>query len=163
MGCSPPGSSCLWGFSRQEYWTGLPCPRLGDLLNPGIEPRFPALQADSFLSETRGKAENTGVGCRALLQGIFLTRKILHWVWVSHIAGRFFTSGAPREAHTHTHTHTHVCTHRDDPGSDKLLTHREAFLHPQRLPCSHLRLESSPGFLWGSTVPGVQEKATPHP
>ena len=27
------------GFSRQEYWSGLPCPPLGDLLHPGIEPR----------------------------------------------------------------------------------------------------------------------------
>ena len=34
---SPPGSS-VHGFSRQEYWNGLPCPPLGDLPNPGIEP-----------------------------------------------------------------------------------------------------------------------------
>ena len=31
------------GFSRQEYWSGLPCPSPGDLPNPGIEPRSPAL------------------------------------------------------------------------------------------------------------------------
>ena len=36
------------GFSRQEYWSGLPCPPPGDLLDPGIEPRFSALQADSL-------------------------------------------------------------------------------------------------------------------
>ena len=36
------------GFSRQEYWSGLPCPPPGDLPNPGMEPRSPALQADSF-------------------------------------------------------------------------------------------------------------------
>ena len=30
--------SCVHGFSRQEYWSGLPWPSLGDLLNPGIEP-----------------------------------------------------------------------------------------------------------------------------
>ena len=29
------------GFSRQEYWSGLPCPPLGDLPNPGIKPGFP--------------------------------------------------------------------------------------------------------------------------
>ena len=34
-------------FSRQEYWSGLPCPSPGDLPNPGIKPRSPALQADS--------------------------------------------------------------------------------------------------------------------
>ena len=39
---------CPWGFSRQEYWSGLPCPPPGDLPNPGIEPRSPILQADSF-------------------------------------------------------------------------------------------------------------------
>ena len=35
------------GFSRQEYWSGLPFPSPGDLPNPGIKPRSPALQADS--------------------------------------------------------------------------------------------------------------------
>ena len=34
------------GFSRQEYWSGLPCPPLGDLPKPGIEPRSAALQVD---------------------------------------------------------------------------------------------------------------------
>ena len=34
------------GFSRQEYWSGLPFPSPGDLPNPGIKPRSPALQAD---------------------------------------------------------------------------------------------------------------------
>ena len=42
-------------FSRQEYWSGLPFPSLWDLPNPGIEPRSPALQADSFPSEPPGK------------------------------------------------------------------------------------------------------------
>ena len=35
------------GFSRQEHWSGLPCPPPGDLPDPGTEPRSPALQADS--------------------------------------------------------------------------------------------------------------------
>ena len=39
------------GFSRQEYWSGLPFPSPGDLPDPGIESRSPALQADSLLSE----------------------------------------------------------------------------------------------------------------
>ena len=38
MDCSPPGSSSCQGFSRQEYWSGLPCPPPGDLPDPGIEP-----------------------------------------------------------------------------------------------------------------------------
>ena len=36
------------GFSRQEFWSGLPCPPPGDLPDPGIKPEFPALQADSL-------------------------------------------------------------------------------------------------------------------
>ena len=43
------------GFSRQEYWSGLPCPPTGDLPNPGIQPRSPALQADALTSEPPGK------------------------------------------------------------------------------------------------------------
>ena len=39
------------GFSRQKYWSQLPFPSPGDLPNPGIKPRSPALQADSLLSE----------------------------------------------------------------------------------------------------------------
>ena len=39
------------GFSRQEYWSGLPCPPPGDLPGPGIEPGSPALQADVLTSE----------------------------------------------------------------------------------------------------------------
>ena len=43
------------GFSRQEYWSGLPFPSPGDLPNPGIKPRSPALQADILTSEPPGK------------------------------------------------------------------------------------------------------------
>ena len=43
------------GFSRQEYWSGLPFPSPGDLPNPGAKPESPALQADALLSETPGK------------------------------------------------------------------------------------------------------------
>ena len=39
------------GFSRQEYWSGLPFPSPGDLLDPGIEPGSPELQADALPSE----------------------------------------------------------------------------------------------------------------
>ena len=43
------------GFPRQEYWSGLPIPPLGDLPGPGIKSESPALQADSLLSEPLGK------------------------------------------------------------------------------------------------------------
>ena len=43
------------GFSRQECWSVLPFPSPGDISDPGTEPRSPALQADSLLSEPPGK------------------------------------------------------------------------------------------------------------
>ena len=43
------------GFSRQEYWSGLPFPSPGDLPNPGIESRSPTLQADSLPADPQGK------------------------------------------------------------------------------------------------------------
>ena len=46
------------GFSRQEYWSGLPFPSLGDLPNPGIEPRSPTLQADFLTSWATREAPN---------------------------------------------------------------------------------------------------------
>ena len=49
------------GFSRQEYWSGLPCPSPGDLPGPGIEPRSAILQADSLLSEPPGKPQRNDV------------------------------------------------------------------------------------------------------
>ena len=45
------------GFSRQDYWSGLPCPLSGDLLHPGVELRSPALQAGSLPTEPPGKPE----------------------------------------------------------------------------------------------------------
>ena len=42
-------------FSRQEYWSGLPCPPAGDLPDPGIEPMNPALANGFFTSEPHGK------------------------------------------------------------------------------------------------------------
>ena len=47
------------GFSRQEYWSGLPCLPPRDLPNPGIKPRSPSLQADSLPSEPSGKPKKT--------------------------------------------------------------------------------------------------------
>ena len=45
-------------FSRQEYQSGLTLPLLGDLLDPGIEPESPTLEADSFPSEQPGKLKS---------------------------------------------------------------------------------------------------------
>ena len=66
-------------FSKQEYWSGLPFASLGDLPNPGIKLRSPALQANSLPSEPPGKMEPTSLMSLAL-------------------AGRFFTTNATWEA-----------------------------------------------------------------
>ena len=55
MDCSPARLLCPWGFSRQEYWSRLPCPPPGHLPDPGIEPRSPPLQMDSLTAEPPGK------------------------------------------------------------------------------------------------------------
>ena len=53
-------------FSRQEYWSGFPFPSPGDLPNPGIEARSPALQADALTSEPPGKHCYTIYMCNSL-------------------------------------------------------------------------------------------------
>ena len=47
-------------FSRQEHWSGLPCPPPGDRSNSGIKPRSPALQTDSLPAEPPGKPLGQG-------------------------------------------------------------------------------------------------------
>ena len=106
------------GFSRQEYWRGLPCPPPGDLPNPGIEPMsLHLLHCRSILYQLSHKGSPMKVkvaqSCLTLcdpmddtVHGIAQAR-ILEWVafpfsrgssqcrdqtQVSHIAGGFFTS-----------------------------------------------------------------------
>ena len=57
VACQSPLSM---GFSRQEYWNGLPFPSPGDLPNPRMEPGPPTRQADSLLSEPIGKPQMRG-------------------------------------------------------------------------------------------------------
>ena len=56
-------------FSRQEHWSGLPCPPSGNFPNPGIKPRSPTLQLGSLPSEPPGKPKNTAVGSLSFVQG----------------------------------------------------------------------------------------------
>ena len=63
VACQAP---LFMGFSRQEYWSGLPFPSPGDLPDPGIEAGSPTLQADSSPSEPPGKTRSL--------------RKLLHWI-----------------------------------------------------------------------------------
>ena len=56
VACQAPPSV---GFSKQEYWSGLPLPSPEDLPNPGIEPWSPTLQADALTSEPPGKSSDS--------------------------------------------------------------------------------------------------------
>ena len=99
------------GFSRQEFWSGLPFPFPGDLPDPGIEPRCPALQADALTSEPPGKPHIYIQKC-CLVTKMFSTlcdtmdfsppgslvhgisqAKILEWVAISFSRGPFFLPG----------------------------------------------------------------------
>ena len=88
-------ASLSMGFSRQEYWSGLPWPSPGDLPDPGIEPESPALQADALPSEPPGKP-----WCR---RGVISTcKRGLLWREGTQliITGRF-VGGNMRELTTH--------------------------------------------------------------
>ena len=69
------------GFSRQEDWSGFPCPPPGDLPNPGMELRSPTLQEDSLPTELPGKLNYSVV---------------------------LITAAQQSDSVTHTHTHTHI-------------------------------------------------------
>ena len=67
------------GFSKQEYWSGLPFPSPGDLPDPGIEPKSPTLQAGSLPSDPPSYPYQTGSDSKAwpYSQKPFLHSKVL--------------------------------------------------------------------------------------
>ena len=75
----------VYGILRVGTLEWVVVPSLGDLPDPGIEPRSPALQVDSLPGEPPGKPKNTGVGNLPLLQGTFPTLEsnqgLLHCRW----------------------------------------------------------------------------------
>ena len=80
--CSVVSSSLrphgLWNSPSQNTGVGSLSLLQGIFPTPGIEPKSPALQADSLPAEPPGKPKNTGVGGLSLLQGIFLTQESNH-------------------------------------------------------------------------------------
>ena len=74
------------GILRARILEGVAMPSSRGFPNTGIEPRSPALQADSLLSEPPGKPMNTGMGSLSILQGNFpaqeLNRGLLHCRWI---------------------------------------------------------------------------------
>ena len=88
------------GFSRQEYWSGLPFPPPGDFPSPEIEePRSSKSQVDSLLSEPPGKPKNLKWVAYPFSRG---TSRPRNWTRVSCLTGRFFISWITREAHNIT-------------------------------------------------------------
>ena len=86
------------GFSRQEYWSGLPVPSPGDLPDPGLEPRYPALQADSLPTVLQAAAAKSLQLCPTLCNPIdgsppgspipgSLQARTLEWVAISFSRG----------------------------------------------------------------------------
>ena len=72
--CHPMDSP--WNSPGQNTGVGSLIPSPGNLPNPGVEPRSPALQEDSLPDEPQGKPKNTGVASLSLLQPIFLTQEL---------------------------------------------------------------------------------------
>ena len=88
---------CPWEFSRQEYWSGLPCPPPGDLPNPGIKPRSPTLQVDSLPSEPKGNPRLLEWVAAPFSKGSSQSRNL---TGVSCIAGGFLPvelPGSPKD------------------------------------------------------------------
>ena len=99
MDCSPPGSSVHENSPVKNTGAGYHAP--GDLPNPGIEPRSPALQADSLPSEPPGNPKNTVA--YPFSRGSSWLR---NWTRVSCLADGFFTNWAIREAQTGVGSHS---------------------------------------------------------
>ena len=101
-----PRSICAplsMGFSRQEYWSGLPVPSPGDLPNPETELRSPALQENSLPSERilyllyQGRPR---ILERVAYPFSRRSSQPRSWTRVSCITGEFFTRWTSREAHS---------------------------------------------------------------
>ena len=76
MDDSLAGSAVHGIFQARIYWSGLPFPSPGDLPNPGMEPRSPALQTDALLSEPLGKPRTRGSKHQRSLQEIIRRQTI---------------------------------------------------------------------------------------
>ena len=90
--------------ARILEWVASPFSR--DLPNPGIKPRFPALQVNSLPAVPQGKPKNTGMGSLSLLQWIFLTQEsnwgLLHCRWIFY---QLSYKGSPPRQHIKKQRH----------------------------------------------------------
>ena len=106
--CQPPLSM---GFSRHEYWSGLPCPPSGDLPDPGIEPKSlksPALAGGFFTTSATWKPVSPPPTPGHKLPKNKMSSSYHPFPPCGgpcRVCGRHSTQA---RAHTHTHTHTHT-------------------------------------------------------
>ena len=77
------------GFSRLEYWSGLPFSSPGGLPDPGIEPRSPTLQADALTSAPPGKPQERGVRVKSSKSSVAMPPGIWEWRWSMLLANYF--------------------------------------------------------------------------
>ena len=75
MDCSSPRVLLSMGFSRQEYWSGLPCLPPGDLLKPGIKPVSPAL-AGGFFTTSATWEPQLSLCCTTIESVPYTTREL---------------------------------------------------------------------------------------
>ena len=122
MDCTVPGIL----QARILELVAFPFPR-GSPLDSRIQPKSPALQADSLPAEPQRKPKNTGTGSLCLHQRIFPThesnRGIQHCRWILY---QLSYQGSPKGgtvAKTNTHTHTHTHTHKTKNKQTKNLGH----------------------------------------
>ena len=128
MDCSPPGSS-VHGFSRQEYWSRLPCLSPGDLPNPGIKPMPPALAGGFFTTGVTWEAPlslapslflpmtspaSPGPDPSPFLCGSLHLNRCSFLLALQHgplpaVCHDLFTPSSPGQG-THFHLHTRLCT-----------------------------------------------------
>ena len=99
-------------FSRPEYQSGQLFPSPGDLPNPGIKSRSPALQIFFLPAEPQGKPKNTGVASLSLFQRIFLTQELTWDLWhCGWILYQLSYQGSPigKIRYTLLWKHVHIC------------------------------------------------------
>ena len=118
------------GFSKQEYWSGLPFLSPGDLPDPGIEPRSPMLQADSLPFEPPGKPQIQSPGEWAepycgYLEKCYWGREPKSPLWIHRLGFQNFSGGG---------TSPHPPTSHWDPGREWLVQGLTANCPPSSLP-----------------------------
>ena len=118
MDCSPPGSSVHGFFSRQEYWSRLPCLPPGDLSNPGIEPSSPvspALQEDFLPTELPGKPNHIELSGQKRTLGLLTHANRKPWDVLKQASAQSCLKVAPWSNKDTTLSECHIASPRPGP------------------------------------------------